>query len=628
MRMGITRQALRERLEQGVLVVDGAMGTLLAKQGAVLPYDLINLTHPEQVKAVHRAYYEAGARLIEANTYSSNRLKLLSRYEREGESSALESVLTAYPDRAELIRAVNREAVKLARESVGEDALVFGAVGPVGKPLEPMGPTRLAEAEQAFEEQMAALIEAGVDGLMLETFTDRKELQIACRTARRLAPDLPLIACKGFIEDGEVLMEGLPEHFAREVSGWDVDALGANCIVGPQRMLDIVRSLTLGTDLPIAALPTPGLPQLVRGQVVYDVQPDYFGKYAVRLVEAGAQIIGGCCGTTPEHIRAASENLRGYRLKRAVKGTRSSTAQIGQEKEIPSAEPSRMSERLGQERIITVELDLPRGLNIRKVLDGARLLKEHGVHLIDISDGARARLRMNVIAISHLIQEQAGIEVMMHFACRDRNLLAVQSDLLGAHALGIRNILAITGDPTQIGDYPTATGVFDIDAIGLVRIMNRFNEGYDLAGNTIGMKTNFTIAAAYNPLSHEPAVEYDRLRRKVEEGAHVIYTQPIFEVKIAHETAETMAKLNISWFLGVLPLRNIRHAEFMHNEVPGIAIPDSLRKRMAEAPEEEALNTGIEMARRFLQETASLAQGIYLMPPAGSAQIALKVLEG
>jgi len=311
-----------------------------------------------------------------------------------------------------------------------------------------------------------------------------------------------------------------------------------------------------------------------------------------------------------------------------MRGTGTTTAQIKQEKEIPSAEPSRISGRLGHERIITVELDLPRGLNIRKVLDGARLLKEHGVHLIDISDGARARLRMNVIAISHLIQEQAGIEVMMHFACRDRNLLAVQSDLLGAHALGIRNILAITGDPAQIGDYPTATSVFDIDAIGLVRIMNRFNEGYDLAGNTIGMKTNFTIAAAYNPLSHEPAVEHDRLRRKVEEGAHVIYTQPIFEVKIAHETAETMTKLNIPWFLGVLPLRNVRHAEFMHNEVPGISIPDSLRRKMAEASEEEALNTGIDIARRFLQETASLAQGIYLMPPAGSAQIALKVLEG
>lgn len=626
--MAISRKAFRERLSEGVLIADGAMGTLLAKQGVPPPYDLMNLTQPEQVKVLHRAYYEAGARLIETNTYSSNHLKLLSRYERESDNPLLESLLKQYPDRAELIYAVNREAVRLAREAVGQDAMVFGAVGPVGKPLEPMGPTRLAEAEQAFEEQMKVLVEEGVDGLLLETFTDKMELEIACRTARRLAPGIVLIACKGFIEDGEVLMEGLPEHFAREVSCWDVDALGANCIVGPQRMLDIVRSLTLGTDLPIIALPTPGLPQLVRGQVVYDIQPEYFGRYAVRLAEAGAQIIGGCCGTTPEHIRAAAGNLRGFRPKRRSKGTWASLTEVKPEKELPSAEPSRMSQLLGKERIITVELDLPRGLNIQKVLEGARLLKEHGVHLIDISDGARARLRMNVIAISHLIQEQAGTEVMMHFACRDRNLLAVQSDLLGAHALGIRNILAITGDPAQIGDYPTATSVFDIDAIGLVRIMSRFNEGYDLAGNSIGMKTNFAIAAAYNPLSHDPATENDRLKRKVEEGAHVIYTQPIFEVAIAHQTAERMASLNIPWFLGVLPLRNSRHAEFMHNEVPGISIPDSLRRRMADAPEEEALDTGIEIAISFLRETASLAQGIYLMPPAGSAQIALRVLEG
>jgi methionine synthase I (cobalamin-dependent)/5,10-methylenetetrahydrofolate reductase len=624
--MAMTRQQFKDRLEQGVLVVDGAMGTLLALHGAAPPYDLMNLTHPEQVKAVHRAYYEAGARLIETNTYCSNRLKLLSRYERESEKPALNALIARFPDITELILQVNREAVRLARESVGQDALVFGSVGPVGKPLEPMGPTRLLEAEQAFEEQMAALIEAGVEGLLLETFTDWKELQMACQTARRLAPDLPLIACKGFIEDGEVLMEGLPEHFAREVSTWDVDALGANCIVGPQRMLDIVRNLTLGTDLPIIALPTPGMPQLVRGQVVYDIQPDYFGKYAVRLVEAGAQIVGGCCGTTPDHVRAITTYLQDYRPKQNTKGTGRQTTQTKQEKEIPTAKPSQMSRLIGKEPIITVELDLPRGLNIQKVVDGARLLKEHGVHLIDISDGARARLRMNVIAISHLIQEQAGIEVMMHFACRDRNLLAVQSDLLGAHALGIRNILAITGDPAQIGDYPTATSVFDIDAIGLVRIMNRFNEGYDLAGNTIGMKTNFTIAAAYNPLAHDSAMEHNRLKRKVEEGVHIIYTQPIFEVKVAEQTAETMAKLSVPWFLGVLPLRNSRHAEFMHNEVPGISIPDAIRQRMAEASDEDALNIGIEIARDFLHKTSSLAQGTYLMPPAGSAQIALRVL--
>lgn len=621
--MHITRREFRERLELGVLVADGAMGTLLSTQEISLPYELACITHPDKVSAAHRAYYEAGARLIETNTYCANRLKLLTTAERISDVSLLST-----KEIGEWVLRVNRNAVRLARNAVGEDALVFGAIGPVGKPLEPMGPTRLEEAAKAFEEQIRALVEGGVDGFLLETFTDLLELKIACDIARRFAPDLPIIASKAFVEDGESLMEGLPEHFAREASQWDIDALGANCVVGPQRMLDITRSLALGAQLPILAMPTPGLPQRARGQVVYDIQPDYFGKYAVRLAEAGARIVGGCCGTTPDHICAISQqvaSLKPSKLPHAVTNVRARTRE---EKPLPAAEPSRFSQKLGKERVITVELDLPRGLNMQKVFDGARLLKEHGVDLIDISDGARARLRMNVIAISHLIQEQTGIEVMMHFACRDRNLLAIQSDLLGAHALGIRNILAITGDPAQIGDYPSATSVFDVDSIGLTRILQRFNEGYDLASNSIGMRANFTIAVAYNPLAYDLPAEQDRLRRKVEEGAQVIYTQPIFEVKVAEETAAFVRSLNRPWLIGVLPLRNTRHTEFMHNEVPGISIPDAIRHRMANAPEEDALTTGIEIAQNFLRETTSLADGIYLMPPAGSAQIALRTLEG
>ncbi|MCS7066043.1 MAG: homocysteine S-methyltransferase family protein, partial [Fimbriimonadales bacterium] len=392
----------------------------------------------------------------------------------------------------------------------------------------------------------------GVDGIILETFTDPRELIVAIHAVRRLAPDLPLIASKGFIEDGETLMEGLPERFAREISALDVDAIGANCVVGPQRMLDIVRMMAHATDKPISAMPTPGLPQLVRGQVVYDIQPEYFGKYAARLVEAGVTIVGGCCGTTPEHIRAVARAVAGVKPRQVAGGvTTAPTIRPRERKpeELPLAEPSRLSQLLGKERIITVELDLPRGLAVQKVIDNARLLKENGVHLIDISDGARARLRMNVMAISHLIQEQAGIEVMMHFACRDRNLLAIQSDLLGAHALGIRNVLAITGDPAQIGDYPTATSVFDVDAIGLVRILRRFNEGIDLAGNTIGMRANFTIAVAYNPLAPDLEVERERLLRKVEEGTHLVYTQPIFEMPLVEATAELCQRLGVPWFV-------------------------------------------------------------------------------
>ncbi len=633
----MTRQEFAERLAQGVLVADGAMGTMLALRGIPMPYDLANLTQPELVQQIHRAYYEAGARLIETNTYTSNRIRLLNIPERGSELPPAQSLLEQYGSPEELVRRINQRAVELARDAVGGDALIFGSIGPVGKPLEPLGEIRLQEAEQAFTEQAQALIEAGVDGIVLETFTDPRELEVAIRAVRRLAPDLPLIASKGFIEDGETLMEGLPERFARHLSTLGVDAIGANCVVGPQRMLDIVRMMAHASELPLSAMPTPGLPQLVRGQVVYDIQPDYFGRYAARLVEAGAQIVGGCCGTTPDHIRAvaravASAKPRVHPARRPPTPALSPEGRGGALRErlpaeLPLASPSQLAQRLGKERVITVELDLPRGLTVQKVIESARLLKENGVHLIDISDGARARLRMNVMAISHLIQEQAGIEVMMHFACRDRNLLAIQSDLLGAHALGIRNVLAITGDPAQIGDYPTATSVFDVDAIGLVRILKRFNEGIDLAGNTIGMRANFTIAVAYNPLAPDLAMERERLQRKVDEGAHLVYTQPIFEMPIVEATAELCQRLGVPWFVGVLPLRSARHAEFMHNEVPGIRIPEAVLRRMAEAPEERALEVGLEIAQAFVRAAAPCAQGIYLMPPAGNAQIALRVLE-
>lgn len=633
----MTREEFRKRLEEKVLIADGASGTMLALQGVPIPYDLANLLHPELVKAVHRAYYTAQARLIETNTHGANRLKLLSLLERQGEArvppeivfSRLREVhqIEGLQEIGDLVRLINQAGVRLAREAVGPEAVVFGSVGPVGKPLEPMGPTRLDQARQALEEQIRWLIAEGVDGLVLETFTDLNELRVAYEVARRLAPDLPLIVSKAFIEDGETILEGLPERFAREVGSWEVDAVGANCVVGPQRMLDILRGLILGTDKPISVMPTPGLPQLVRGEVVYDIQPEYFAKYARRFVETGAWIVGGCCGTTPDHIRAIYEQLQ---LSRPASTSTAPKSRLGAPRavqELPSAEPSRLASLIGVTRLLTVELDLPRGLKVERIVESAALLKAHGVHLIDISDGARARLRMNVIAISHLIQEQAGIEVMMHFACRDRNLLAIQSDLLGAHALGIRNILAITGDPAQIGDYPTATSVFDVDAIGLIRILRRFNEGYDLAANPIGMKTAFTIAAAFNPMVPDREQEVNRLKRKAEEGARLFYTQPIFDPAVAEWTAEVMTKLGLHWLLGVMPLRSARHAEFMHHEVPGIVVPEAIRKRMAEVPEADALPVGIEIAQNFLQKWADCADGIYLMPPGGNAQIALQVLE-
>ncbi len=606
-------------MENEVLVADGAMGTVLQTRGITIahPYEYASLTHPELVLSVHQEYVQAGSRMIETNTFGANRIKL-SAYGLADQASEL-----------------NAQAGKLARRAAGGKVLVAGAVGPCGKPLEPVGTIEPHLAMAAFREQATALIEAGVDLILLETFSDLEELRLAYQVIHQIT-DIAIIAQKVFIEDGETLAAGLPARFAEEVSGWPgIAAVGANCVVGPQRMREIVKSIASSTKIPVSAMPTPGLPQFVAasdmigGTVRYAVSPAYFGQSARELVEAGASIVGGCCGTSPQHIaeaaKAVSEIKPIYRVK-PVTAIPIAPAKEPVIKQPPSA-PSRLSRILGQKYVITVELDLPRGLDITKVLDGAKAMKARGGDLIDISDGARARLRMNPMAVAHLIQEQVGIEVMMHFACRDRNLLAVQADLLGAHALGIRNILAITGDPAAIGDYPSATSVFDIDSIGLIRILRRFNEGFDLAGNSIGRETAFTIAAAFDPLAPDLRLEKERLKRKAEAGAHLVYTQPIFERGALEESVKAAKSCRLPIFFGLLPLRSSRHAEFMHNEVPGISIPAEIRSRLAEISDEEGRRYGIEVAQQFLAAAKAITDGVYLMPPFGNYRVAEAVLE-
>ena len=391
-------------------------------------------------------------------------------------------------------------------------------------------------------------------------------------------------------------------------------------------MVDIVRQIAEVTAKPVISLPTPGLPQLVKGAVVYDTAPEYFAKAVMKLVEEGAKVVGGCCGTSPDHIRLIRQAIDAGPIKRTARAVMKRDDK--EQKPLAVTPPTEFAQKLGKEFVVTVEMDLPRGLNVGKVIEGARSLKEKGADLIDISDGARARLRMNPLSASCLIQEQVGIEVMMHFACRDRNLLAVQADLLGAHALGVRNILAITGDPANIGDYPSATSVFDVDSVGLVRILSRFNEGIDLAGYTVGLKCGFTIAVAFNPLAQDMDLEMERLQRKADAGAHCVYTQPIFEWSYVEQAAEACRKLNLPLLVGVLPLRSQRHAEFMHNEVPGIVIPERLRTLMANQPDDQsALATGIAEAQHLAKDLKSVAQGLYLMPPFGNHQIAEQVME-
>lgn len=585
------------------------MGTVLAAHRVPMPYEYANLVAPEVVEEAHIGYLEAGATFLETNTFGANRVKL-----------------SAYGmDR--FCREINAAGAQLARKTAGNDRLVAGAMGPCGKALAPSGVVHPEAAREAFLEQASVLLEEGVDLILLETFHDLAELELAYEAVRSLG-DVPVMVQKVFVEDGVTLSEGLPARFAARVSEWPgVVAIGANCAIGPQRMVQVVRSLAQGTSLPISAMPTPGLPQRVGSEIRYAVTPEYFGRQAKVLVEAGASLIGGCCGTTAEHIRAAGEALK-ERRSAPVRRTVAVEKPVRAEPAAPVREAavSRFRSALGRKYVKAVELDLPRGLDISVVLEGARALAAAGVDVIDISDGARARLRMNAMAAAHLVQEHAGIEAMLHFACRDRNLLAIQADLLGAHALGIRNILAVTGDPALIGDYPTATSVYDVDSVGLVRILRRFNEGLDLAGTPLGEATGFTIAVAFDPLAPDPRQELDRLKRKVDEGAHVIYTQPIFDAKVLETAVRAGEAVRTPVLFGLLPLRSSRHCEFMHHEVPGIRIPDEIRRRMAELEDADARKFGMEVARSFLREARKVTQGVYVMPPFGNYKTAEAVL--
>ncbi len=588
-----------------MLVGDGANGTCLAALGFTRqPYDLANLLAPDLVRQVHRDYFDAGSDFVETNTFAGNRIRLA--------------------DLGFDAREVCLAGARLAREAAG-DRLVLGAIGPCGKALEPIGQVTEAELKEAVREQALALAEGGVDGFMLETYIDMDELRYAVEAIHEIS-DLPIIVSKAYIEDGEMLAEGLPVRCAQEMSDLHVVAVGANCIVGPQRMLDLVRQIAETTELPILAFPTPGLPQLVKGQIIYDQRPEYFAKAALRLVEEGAKIIGGCCGTTPDHIREIRRLLTEQKVKPKPRGM--VTREAKEHAPLPSSEPSELAQKIGLKFVTAVELDVPRGLNLDKLLAACKQMKIAGADVINISDGARARLRVNPASVCTLIQRQIGIETTMHFACRDRNLLAIQADLLGCHAVGVRNILAVTGDPANIGDYPSATSVFDIDAIGLIRILDRFNQGIDLAGYSVGVRCAFTICCAFNPLSSDDDLELDRLKRKVDAGANVVYTQPVFNEKLAEQTVEICRKLGVPVFVGVLPVRSSRHAEFMHNEVPGVEIPGDLRTKLANAPDDAtALEIGIEESQRLTRTLKGMAQGMYLMPPFGNAKIAQRVME-
>ena len=619
------RHPFLTRLERGPILADGAMGTLLYERGIPFDrsFDLLNLTDPAIVQGIHRDYIRAGAELIETNTFGANRYRLAAH----GASESPRKVSRA-----------GAQLARNAREEVGESVFVAGSIGPLGKPVAPLGTILKEEAFEAYQEQVEGLVEGGVDLLIIETQTDLAEAAIAIDAVRAVT-DLPLVLQMTFTEDGRTLYGAYPEDVARALDGGRVQVLGANCSVGPQALLDIVVRLKRRSALPVSVMPNAGLPRFVNGRFVYLSSPEYLADYAVRFAEAGARLIGGCCGTTPLHVRKMRDALR-----RAAPSAHSAAATAievptsaagapapaEREELAPTGDPAArtgLSRKLAnREFVVSVEVDPPRGARPKKMIEGAQLLKKAGVDVINVADSPMARVRMSSIALASMITNQVGIETILHFTCRDRNLMGIQSDLMGAHALGIRNILALTGDPPRAGDYPNATAVFDVDSVGLIGVLKRLNSGTDLGGNSIGEPTTFVIGCAVNPTSETLDEELERFSRKIDAGAEFAMTQPLYELDTLVQFLDRLGKRRIPVLLGLLPLQSHRHAEFLHNEVPGINIPDHARAAMRDAGE-KGIEVGVEMCRKLLLEARELVQGAYLMPSFGRYEVVARVAE-
>jgi methionine synthase / methylenetetrahydrofolate reductase(NADPH) len=604
-----------ERLRGGPVLCDGAMGTQLYARG--IPYercfDELNLSEPDLVQQVHRDYISAGAEVIETNTFGANRFKL-GRFGLD-----------------QKVRDINFRGVKIAREArevSGQPVFLAGAVGPIGQPLAPIGAISFGEARAAFRQQIEALLEAGADLLILETFPDLDELRQAVQAAREVC-ELPIIAQLSFAEDGKTLTGSAPAEVASALRELGVSAFGVNCGLGPQLAFDVVRQMAVSPDAPLSAQPNAGFPSRSEGRYLYFSTPEYFADYARRFAEAGVRLIGGCCGTTPQHTAAMRQALDS--LRPAEVGARAPLVAV--ERAVEAAEPAAedgptpwVQKLQAGKFVVSVELDPPKGLNPTKIVQGARYLAGVGVDCINIGDSPMARVRMSCIALAVLIQRQTNLDTIIHFTTRDRNLMALQSELLGAHALGIRNILALTGDPPRMGNYPNATGVWDVDAIGLVQILKQLNQGIDWAGNSIGRPAAFQIACAVNPIADDLELELDRFQRKIEAGADFAMTQPIYDVNQLLSFLERIGPVPIPIILGVMPLQSHKHTEFLHNELPGVTIPDDVRERMRRAGE-RGMAEGILQAQEFLAEAQRYVQGIYLMPSFGRYEMVAELVK-
>ncbi len=602
------KKPFRERLKDGVIVCDGAMGTLLELyEYDERPPEIHNIKNPDIVERAHREYIQAGAEIIETNTFSANRMRL-----------------DAY-HLSDKTREINESAVKIALRAAEDMVYVAGAVGPTGRLLAPLGRTRLSDVKAVFKEQIEFLVKSGVDLLILETFLDLNELDAAIEAAKEISSDIPIIAQKTFSEDGAILATDFPIEVVNHIKSKGVDVVGSNCTVGPQRMYGIIKSVS-SEDLVLSAQPAAGIPTLVDGRSIYHATPDYLATYAKQLVEAGVTVVGACCGSTPLHIKAIAEAVRGVKIERKPVLVRRKTTVEEEAAEAKVVTRSELSGKLGHKFITTVELDIPRGLDISSVIEGAKFCKENGFDAVHITDGARARIRMSSIAISHVIQRDIGIETITHLTTRDRNMIGLQAELLGAHELGLRNVLVITGDPAKIGDLPQAKSVFDVDSVGLVKIVKNMNNGQDSVGNPIGEPTSFLIACAANPSAERFEYEIEKLGRKIEAGAEVVITQPMFLVKIFERFLKAVEQFNLPVVVGILPLRSHKHAEFLHHEIPGIDIPSKLREQLFRAGS-DAAQMGVDISAEFLREVRKSVAGAYFLPPFKKYEVAVQVLE-
>ncbi len=599
-----------DTLNNQILLGDGAIATMLYNKGIFINrnFDEVNLTAPSLVKEIHKDYKSAGADFLTTNTFGANYFRL--------KSYGLESK----------VKAINFEGVRLAKEIAQDDVYVAGSIGPLNVTIEPYGMIKEEEAQKAFSEQAKYLEEAGADFLILETFSYLHEALIAVNAIRKVT-SLAIVAQMTIGNDGLTIAGEMPDKFAMELDRVGADVIGINCSSGPQGLLEGIEKIIKVTHKPVITQPNAGLPKLVDGRHIYMSTPEYFSSYTRKFIKLGVRVVGGCCGTTPDHIRRMKDSVRSTAPQKAQIEVVNYKEEMPDITLIPPEKKSRFARKIHNKEFVTsVEITPPRGCDPGKVLKSALLLYEKGVDAINIPDGPRASSRMSAMMLAQIIEREVDIETIMHYTCRDRNILGMQSDLLGAYASGLHNILIVTGDPPKMGEYPDATAVFDLDSIGLTQLVNNFNHGLDIIKKPIGDPCGFYIGVGVDPGSVDLDLEIERFHKKVEAGAEFAITQPVFDTKILLHFLDRIKGLDIPIIAGIWPLVSYRNAEFMNNEVPGVNVPDSIMKRMKEAPDKDtARQTGIQIAHETLLELKSLIQGAQVSAPFGRVEYALQV---